>query len=125
MVSEGMSVSPIDSSRRTMPEIICSIRSGSIGRFCIAMRIERDFVKIDGQFVRNVLRDGADECVVESIARMARAFKIHAIAERVESHDVMKRLGELGVSFAQGFFVAVPQPVSELPVRSNVRKLRA
>jgi EAL domain-containing protein (putative c-di-GMP-specific phosphodiesterase class I) len=84
-----------------------------------------DFVKIDGQFVRNVLRDGADECVVESIARMARAFKIHAIAERVESRDVMKRLGELGVSFAQGFFIAVPQPVSELPVRSNVRKIRA
>ncbi len=49
-----------------------------------------DYVKIDGQFVRNVLRDGADECVVESIARMARAFKIHAIAERVESRDVMK-----------------------------------
>ena len=30
-----MSVSPIDSSRRTMPEIIWSIRSGSIGRFCM------------------------------------------------------------------------------------------
>jgi diguanylate cyclase (GGDEF)-like protein/PAS domain S-box-containing protein len=85
-----------------------------------------DYVKIDGQFVRNVLRDGADECVVESIARMARAFKIQAIAERVESRDVMKRLGELGVSFAQGFFIAVPQPVSELPVRaSNVHKIRA
>jgi diguanylate cyclase (GGDEF)-like protein/PAS domain S-box-containing protein len=84
-----------------------------------------DYVKIDGQFVRNVLRDGADECVVESIARMARAFKIHAIAERVESRDVMKRLGELGVSFAQGYFIAVPQPVSELPIRSNIHKIRA
>src|SRR5262245_16115254 len=84
-----------------------------------------DYVKIDGQFVRNVLRDAADECVVESIARMARAFRIHAIAERVESRDVMKRLGELGVSFAQGFFIAVPQPVSELPARSNIRKIRA
>jgi diguanylate cyclase (GGDEF)-like protein/PAS domain S-box-containing protein len=84
-----------------------------------------DYVKIDGQFVRNVLKDPADECVVESIARMARAFKIRAIAERVESRDVMKRLGELGVSFAQGHFIAVPRPVTELPARSNVRKLRA
>ena len=84
-----------------------------------------DYVKIDGQFVRNVLRDRADECVVESIARMAKAFNIEAIAERVESRDVMKRLGELGVAFAQGFFISVPQPVSELPVRSNVRKIRA
>jgi len=84
-----------------------------------------DYVKIDGQFVRNVLRDGADECVVESIARMARAFRIHAIAERVESRDVMLRLGELGVSFAQGYFIAVPQPVSELPIRSSGHKIRA
>src|SRR5687767_2147687 len=84
-----------------------------------------DYVKIDGQFVRNVLRDGADECVVESIARMARAFRIHAIAERVESRDVMKRLGELGVSFAQGYFIAVPQPVSELPIRSSAARVRA
>ena len=84
-----------------------------------------DYVKIDGQFVRNVLRDAADECVVESIARMARAFRIHAIAERVESRDVMKKLGELGVSFAQGYFIAVPQPVSELPVRSNTHRIRA
>ncbi len=84
-----------------------------------------DYVKIDGQFVRNVLRDGADECVVESIARMARAFKIQAIAERVESRDVMKRLGELGVAFAQGYFIAVPQPVSELPVRSGATRIRA
>jgi diguanylate cyclase (GGDEF)-like protein/PAS domain S-box-containing protein len=84
-----------------------------------------DYVKIDGQFVRNVLRDVADECVVESIARMAKAFNIHAIAERVESRDVMKRLGELGVAFAQGFFVAVPQSVAELPIRSRVTRIRA
>ena len=55
---------------------------------------------------------------------MARAFNIQAIAERVEGRDVMKRLGELGVGFAQGFFVAVPQPISELPVRST-RRIRA
>jgi EAL domain-containing protein (putative c-di-GMP-specific phosphodiesterase class I) len=72
-----------------------------------------------------VTRDAADECVVESIARMAKAFNIQAIAERVESRDVMKRLGELGVAFAQGFFVAVPQSVTELPIRSNVHRIRA
>jgi len=84
-----------------------------------------DYVKIDGQFVRNVTRDHADEAVVEAIARMARAFNIEAIAERVESREVMKRLGELGVSYAQGFFVAVPQSVAELPVRPNRRRIRA
>ena len=84
-----------------------------------------DFVKIDGQFIRNVTRDAADEAVVEAIARMARAFRIQAIAERVESREVMQRLGELGVGYAQGFFVAVPQSVAELPVRPSRRRIRA
>jgi diguanylate cyclase (GGDEF)-like protein len=83
-----------------------------------------DYVKIDGHFVRNVIRDPADECVVEAIARMAKAFNIQAIAERVESREVMKRLGELGVGYAQGFFVAVPQPITELPIRRS-RRIRA
>src|SRR5882672_427244 len=84
-----------------------------------------DYVKIDGQFIRNVTRDPADECVVEAIARMAKAFKIQAIAERVESREVMRRLGELGVSFAQGFFIAVPQSVAELPIRPGRDRIRA
>ncbi len=84
-----------------------------------------DYVKIDGQFVRNVTRDRADEAVVEAIARMARAFGIEAIAERVESRDAMRRLGELGVAYAQGFFVAVPQSVAELPISGARGRLRA
>ena len=76
-----------------------------------------DYVKIDGQFIRNVTRDAADESVVEAIARMAKALRVETIAERVESRAVLERLGALGVSYAQGFFVAVPQPVSELPIR--------
>jgi EAL domain-containing protein (putative c-di-GMP-specific phosphodiesterase class I) len=71
------------------------------------------------------MRDPADESVVEAIARMARAFNIQTIAERVESHQVMRRLGELGVGFAQGFFVAVPQPVSELPIQANRQRVSA
>jgi diguanylate cyclase (GGDEF)-like protein/PAS domain S-box-containing protein len=84
-----------------------------------------DYVKIDGQFIRNVTHDAADESVVEAIALMARAFKIETIAERVESYAVLKRLGEIGVSFAQGFFVAVPQSVAELPIKASRDRVRA
>ncbi|HEX7080843.1 MAG TPA: EAL domain-containing protein [Gammaproteobacteria bacterium] len=81
-----------------------------------------DYLKIDGQFIRNVTRDPADESMVEAIARMAKALRIQTVAERVEGRDVLKRLGEIGISFAQGFFIAVPQPVSELPVRRAERR---
>jgi diguanylate cyclase (GGDEF)-like protein/PAS domain S-box-containing protein len=84
-----------------------------------------DYVKIDGQFIRNVNKDRADESVVDAIARMARAFNIRTIAERVESREVFTRLGEIGITFAQGFFVAVPQPIAELPVGARVKRARA
>ena len=49
----------------------------------------------------------------------------HAIAERVESRDVMKRLGELGVSFAQGYFIAVPAPFPSSPLAGTSAEMRA
>jgi EAL domain-containing protein (putative c-di-GMP-specific phosphodiesterase class I) len=84
-----------------------------------------DYVKIDGQFIRNVNKDQADESVVDAIARMARAFDIRTIAERVESREVFVRLGEIGITFAQGYFVAVPQPIAELPIRARPKRARA
>jgi diguanylate cyclase (GGDEF)-like protein/PAS domain S-box-containing protein len=84
-----------------------------------------DYVKIDGQFVRNVNKDRADESVVDAIARMARAFNIRTIAERVESREVFTRLGEIGITFAQGYYVAVPQPIAELPVKARAKRVRA
>ena len=74
-----------------------------------------DYLKIDGSFIRNVNRDSADHTVVEAIARMASALEIETIAERVESEDVMKRLGQLGICYVQGYYIAGPRPVSELP----------
>jgi Amt family ammonium transporter len=84
-----------------------------------------DYVKIDGQFIRNVARDPADESMVEAIARMAKALKIETIAERVETREVLTRLGEIGIAYAQGYFIAVPRPVTELAVCVEHRQLRA
>jgi len=87
-----------------------------------------DYVKIDGQFIRNVTKDPADESVVDAIARMAKAFDIRTIAERVETREVFKRLGEIGITFAQGYYIAVPQPIADLPVKvhpSGGSELRA
>jgi diguanylate cyclase (GGDEF)-like protein/PAS domain S-box-containing protein len=84
-----------------------------------------DYVKIDGQFIRNVAQDAADESMVEAIAHMAKALRIQTIAERVESGEVLERLGKIGVSFAQGFFIAVPQSVRGLPVHPARRHASA
>ena len=37
------------------------------------------------------------------------------VAERVESAEVLAILAELGVNYAQGFYLAEPKPLSEFP----------
>jgi EAL domain-containing protein (putative c-di-GMP-specific phosphodiesterase class I) len=73
-----------------------------------------DYLKIDGQFIGNINNDAVDRSMIEAICKVAGALGIATIAERVESAEVYASLSELGVDFAQGYFVARPKPVSLL-----------
>ncbi len=76
-----------------------------------------DYLKIDGQFIENVVRDPVDRSMVEAIGQIGRAMGIHTIAERVESVEVLAELGRLGIGFAQGYHIAEPKPASAFPYR--------
>jgi EAL domain-containing protein (putative c-di-GMP-specific phosphodiesterase class I) len=71
-----------------------------------------DFVKIDGNFVRDILNDPIDLAMVTSIKDVAEAMSIKTVAEFVESEEIMVQLGKMGVDFAQGFSIAKPDPLS-------------
>ena len=73
-----------------------------------------DYLKIDGQFIKNVAGDRVNETMVDAINKMAVALGIKTIAERVESGDVLEKLREIGVGYAQGFHIALPRTVSDL-----------
>ncbi|MDP1558386.1 MAG: EAL domain-containing protein [Nitrosomonas sp.] len=77
-------------------------------------KIKVDFIKIDGSLVWNILRDQEDLAKVVAINRIARAIKVKTIAELVETDDIIIKLREIGIDFAQGFGVASPQPIKTL-----------
>ena len=64
--------------------------------------------RIDGQFIRNVADDTVDESMVVAINQVGKAMGIQTIAERVETKRVLDKLSELGVEFAQGYYIARP-----------------
>jgi len=78
-----------------------------------------DYLKIDGQFIENVTHDPVDRSMVEAISQVGRAMGIQTIAERVESREVLQELGRLGISYAQGFFIAAPRPIAQFPFLRN------
>ena len=53
--------------------------------------------------------------MVEAISQIGRAMQIQTIAERVESPEVLAELARLGVSYAQGFHIAAPEPTAGFP----------
>jgi len=72
-----------------------------------------DFLKIDGEFIANVAQDAVDRSMVQAISQVGRTLGIATVAERVESAAVLAELAELGIDFAQGFYVSMPCPAAE------------
>ncbi len=72
-----------------------------------------DFVKIDGSFIKNMLNDPMDLVMVRSINEIARLSNAATIAEYVESAEILAKVAELGIDFAQGYAIGRPMPIEE------------
>ncbi len=82
-----------------------------LSSFTYLKNLPVDYLKIDGQFIRNVAVDSVDESMVKAISEVGHAMGIETIAERVETKEVMDKLGSLGIEFAQGYYIARPESV--------------
>jgi diguanylate cyclase (GGDEF)-like protein len=77
-------------------------------------------LKIDGSFVRDILKDPRAESMVRAIAQLARSMSLTTVAEYVETDEIRTRVATLGVDYGQGFAIGRPVPftdlLSELPI---------
>jgi EAL domain-containing protein (putative c-di-GMP-specific phosphodiesterase class I) len=86
-------------------------------------------LKIDGSFVREVLKDARAESMVRAIAQLARSMSIITVAEYIETEAISTRIAELGVDYGQGFAIGKPIALAELLLElplptSEVRTIR-
>jgi EAL domain-containing protein (putative c-di-GMP-specific phosphodiesterase class I) len=73
-----------------------------------------DTLKIDGQFVRDLVDDPLDEVAVRCFADVAKVMGLTTVAEFVDKPAVLARLHEMDVDFAQGYLLHEPAPIGEL-----------
>ncbi|MBT3063903.1 MAG: EAL domain-containing protein [Candidatus Thiodiazotropha sp.] len=78
-------------------------------------RLPVDILKIDQNFVQDMLDDPQDLTIVDSVVRLAHAFEHPVIAEGVESIEHASALLQLGCRLGQGFGIAKPMPADEIP----------
>jgi EAL domain-containing protein (putative c-di-GMP-specific phosphodiesterase class I) len=73
-----------------------------------------DFLKIDGQFVKDIIGNPMNMVIVRSIHEIARVMGTSTIAEFVESEAILEKLREIGIDYAQGYGVSVPRPFEDI-----------
>jgi diguanylate cyclase (GGDEF)-like protein/PAS domain S-box-containing protein len=84
------------------------------GSFYYLKYLPVDYLKIDGEFIRNLDSSEIDQRMVSAMVEIARALGLRTIAEFVESEAILDQLREFGVDFAQGYHVGKPTPVEQL-----------
>jgi diguanylate cyclase (GGDEF)-like protein len=70
--------------------------------------IHPDYLKIDSGLVQNISKKGTNLAKVNEIMDLAKMNNLLTIAEGVESPACLTILWELGISFAQGYFISEP-----------------
>lgn len=70
-----------------------------------------DYLKIDGSFVREMLRDPIDREMVRSINEIGHLTGKKVIAEYAENAELINALRDMGIDYAQGYGVAQPSRV--------------
>ncbi len=81
------------------------------GTFTYLRHLAIDYLKIDMEFIRDLLSDEESRRVVVAIVGVARQFKIETIAEGVEDQATLDELRRIGVDYAQGLWTGRPAPL--------------
>ncbi len=71
-------------------------------------------IKIDGQFVSDLLTNARSEALVRALVQIANELGLKTVAEYVETEAVAARLWHLGVQYAQGHLYGRAQPLEQI-----------
>ena len=83
------------------------------GSFYYLKHLPFHYLKIDGEFIRALPDDATDQLLVRALVDTARGLGSQTVAEFVGSQATVERLRELGVDYAQGYYLGRPQPVED------------
>ena len=84
-----------------------------LASFAYLKILQVDFLKIDGIFVRDMMRSEVDQTMVRAIHEVGHVMGKKTIAEGVEDRRVLVMLGKLGIDYVQGDVTGQPQPLRD------------
>ena len=76
--------------------------------FSHILKLNVDYIKIDGSLIRDIHRDTHSKAVVETIINFSKKLGFQTIAEFVHNQEVLDTVSDLGVDFVQGYHCGKP-----------------
>ncbi|WP_455210649.1 EAL domain-containing protein [Kaarinaea lacus] len=114
-ITESSVIANLDSAHQfisTLKTMGCRFALDDFGTglssFAYLKNLPVDFIKLDGELVKDVATDKGSYAMVDAINHVAHVLGIKTIAEHVESEDTLVALQRIGIDFAQGFGIAPP-----------------
>jgi diguanylate cyclase (GGDEF)-like protein len=74
--------------------------------FAYLRNLRVNYLKIDGNFVKDILSDPIDAAMVGGINEIGHVMHLETVAESVESSDVRDLVNSIGVDYVQGYGVS-------------------
>lgn len=119
-ITETVAIANISSANRfiaSLRERGCSFALDDFGSgfasFSYLNTLDVDFLKIDGQFILGIDKDPIKHAMARSINDIAHVMGKRTIAEFVENEAALEAIRTLGIDYAQGFVIALPEPVPQ------------
>ena len=84
-----------------------------ISSFSYLKNLPVDYLKIDGNIIKNISKNTADKAMVAAINQIGKVMNIEIIAKHVENVFTLNQLKEIGIDYAQGFYIDEPKLFNE------------
>ncbi|MDP1783929.1 MAG: GGDEF domain-containing protein [Sulfuricurvum sp.] len=72
------------------------------------IKLQVDFLKIDGSLIKNLPHDKNAQVIVKNIQNFAAEMGIATIAEFVSSHEIYEIVNAMGITYSQGYYFSEP-----------------
>jgi len=86
-----------------------------LSSFSYLKNLPVDRLKIDSHFIRDIVNDDINSTMVMSINVVGHSMNLMTVAEGVEDKEILSSLKKIGIDYAQGYALSIPQPFVDQP----------
>ncbi|XPV67841.1 MAG: EAL domain-containing protein [Halarcobacter sp.] len=75
------------------------------------LKLNFDYLKIDASMIKNIDKDEKSQLVTKTIVEFAQRIGVKTIAEFVSNKEILSKVKELDIDYAQGYYLGEPSVI--------------